>query len=80
MAHKNKVVRSINMQGDHVCVDVFMRPDGTFGFDEYRRDPEDPRGWFSIGSFGGLQFATAEQALERARQDVAWLNDALGDG
>ena len=23
------------------CVDVFSRPDGTFGFEEFRRDPED---------------------------------------
>jgi len=26
------------------CVDVFARPDGTFGFEEFRRDPED-MGW-----------------------------------
>ena len=23
------------------CVDIFSRPDGTFGFEEFRRDPED---------------------------------------
>jgi hypothetical protein len=33
------------------CVDVFARPNGTFGFEEFRRDPEDvgvstPVGYF----------------------------------
>ncbi|HEY2564091.1 MAG TPA: hypothetical protein VGI44_10300, partial [Acidimicrobiales bacterium] len=26
------------------CVDIFSRPDGTFGFEEFRRDPEDMGG------------------------------------
>jgi hypothetical protein len=26
------------------CVDIFSRPDGTFGFEEFRRDPEDRGG------------------------------------
>ena len=41
MAHLNKVIRSINAPGDARCVDLFARPDGSFGFEEYRRDPED---------------------------------------
>lgn len=78
MAHLNKVVRSINMPGEQVCVDIFARPDGTFGFDEYRRDPEDMRGWYSIGNFGDLTFASADLALAAARREVAWLNEVLG--
>jgi hypothetical protein len=23
------------------CVDIFRRPDGSYGFEEFRRDPED---------------------------------------
>ena len=77
MAHQNKVVRSINLDGEMTCVDVFRRPDGTFGFDEYRRDPEDGRGWFSIGRYGHLSFEDAETALTEARRRVGWLNDQL---
>ena len=44
MRAKNLVVKSINAAGEDRCVDIFCRPDGTFGFDEYRRDVEDQRG------------------------------------
>lgn len=73
MAHKNKVMRSINMSGEHICVDIFCRPDGTFGFDEFRRDPEDPSGWFSIGHYGDTIFDSAEAALIAAKKAVHWL-------
>lgn len=74
MAHENKVIHSINLDGDSVCVDVFMRPDGTFGFDEFRRDVEDNRGWFSIGHHGGRVFATADAAMAAARASIGWLD------
>jgi hypothetical protein len=47
MAHINKVVRSINQTGESICVDVFVRPDGSYGFEEYRREPEAGRGLVS---------------------------------
>ena len=34
MAGKNIVLKSINIQGAGRCVDIFMRPDETFGFAE----------------------------------------------
>ena len=46
MAHENKVMKSINAHDSSICVDIFRRPDGTFGFEEYRRDLEDAMGWF----------------------------------
>ena len=77
MAHVNKVIRSINLAGDNICVDVFRRPDGTYGFDEFRRDPEDGRGWYSIGYYGEQTFGSFDQAFEEAKASVAWLRDAL---
>jgi hypothetical protein len=44
MAHANRVLRSIETDDAARCVDLFVRPDGTFGFEEYRRDIEDGRG------------------------------------
>ena len=39
-----KVLTSLeNSAGDH-CVDIFVRVDGTFGFEDYRRDSEGERG------------------------------------
>jgi hypothetical protein len=77
MAHKNKVIRSINLDGEMICVDVFQREDGTFGFDEFRRDPEDTRGWFSIGHFDGFVFNSYESALKDARKTIPWLDRKL---
>jgi hypothetical protein len=27
------------------CADLFLRPDGSCGFEEFRRDPEDTGAW-----------------------------------
>lgn len=77
MAHANQVIQSVNLTGETICVDIFRRPDGTFGFDEFRRDPEDGRGWYSIGHHGDLVFATEVLARQTAIREVHWLADAL---
>ena len=84
MSPKNKVLSSINAPGscaggENRCVDIFQRPDGTFGFEEYRRDSEDGRGWFPVGFFAGLIFDSAEAALGEARMRVIWLGDVTED-
>jgi hypothetical protein len=35
------VLASVEDSDGSRCVDFFSRPDGTFGFEEFRRDPED---------------------------------------
>lgn len=77
MAHKNKVLKSINLMDETRCVDIFLRPDGTFGFEEFRRDIEDNRGWFPIGYFGDRVFSTEKRALAEAFAKVGWLEDAM---
>ncbi len=68
-----KVLTSIeNSTGDH-CVDIFVRADSTFGYEEYRRDPEDMRGWFSLHRHSHQAFATAEDALTEAKSRVEWM-------
>ncbi len=79
MAHKNKVVYSFNMQGELRCVDVFQRTDGSYGFEEYRRDPEDGRGWFAVGHFGEKQFSSPADALVEAEGKVPWLAEVIGN-
>lgn len=67
------VVESIeNAQHDR-CVDVFARPDGSFGFEEFRRDPEDAGAWTPVSYFSGLRYASQEAALTQAARLVAWL-------
>jgi hypothetical protein len=80
MAHVNKVSRSIETPDSGRCVDLFRRPDGTFGFEEYRRDPEDGRGWYPIGQFGEAIFASEAAALAQACRQVPWLQMAVNSG
>lgn len=69
-----RVVASFNSPaGDH-CVDIFLRDDGTFGFEEYRRDVEDMRGWFPLHRYSKQVFATDQDALARAKAAVAWMS------
>ena len=72
------MIRSINLPGDSICVDIFRRPDGSFGYDEFRRDTEDGRGWFSIRHAGTLRFETEQDALAAAVEAVEWLAALIG--
>jgi hypothetical protein len=75
-----KVLRCLeNSSGDH-CVDVFVRADGTFGYEEYRRDPEDGRGWFPLHRYSHQAFATEEDAFAQAKSRVEWMIDAAFAG
>ncbi len=77
MIHKNRVLQSINIDDQNRCVDIFLRPDNTFGFEEFRRDIEDNQGWFPIGFFEDLEFHSEKQALDEALLKVSWLIDAI---
>jgi hypothetical protein len=59
------------------CVDIFRRPDGTFGFEEFRRDPEDMGRWTPIAYFSDREFATELDAVSAARDAVPWLSSVL---
>lgn len=72
---RHQVIRSIETDDGWRCVDIFVRGDGSFGFEEYRKDAEDPRGWFAVGGYGGARFASAGAALADAVRCVAWLGE-----
>ena len=68
-----RVVASFNSPaGDH-CVDIFVRDDGSFGFEEYRRDAEDLSGWFPLNRYSSQVFASDQAALAQAKATVAWM-------
>lgn len=69
---KNKVHCSIEAPGGDVCVDIFQRPDGSWGIEEYRRDVEDGRGWFTTGFLGEARYETRESAESAANELVPW--------
>lgn len=69
-----KVLASLeNLHGDY-CVDLFQRGDGSYGFEEYRRDPEDGR-WRSLHRYSAQVVASLEEARTLARSCVPWLRE-----
>ncbi|MDJ0630267.1 MAG: hypothetical protein QNJ44_18580 [Rhodobacter sp.] len=73
MAHENKVIRSVEDPGGLHCVDILRRPDGRFGYQLCRRDPEDGRGWSVLQCSRPAGFATADGAWAAAAAEFAWL-------
>jgi hypothetical protein len=59
------------------CVDLFRRSDGSFGFEEFRRDVEDAGAWTPVAYHSGATYATKDAALSAAVKAVAWLAEAL---
>jgi len=59
------------------CVDLFSRPDGSFGFEEFRRDPEDAGEWTPVRYYSGASFSNKASALEAALGSVTWLHEAI---
>lgn len=73
----DKVLASLeNPYGDY-CVDIFVREDGSFGFEEYRKDPEDGR-WRSLHRYAGLVFGSQPEATAQATTHVPWLASGPG--
>jgi hypothetical protein len=78
MPAPTKVLTSLENPAGDRCVDVFVRTDGTFGFEEHRRDAEDCGGWFPLHRYSHLVFSTAEGALAQAKSKVEWMVEANG--
>jgi hypothetical protein len=55
------------------CVDIFRRGDGSFGFEEYRRDPEDRGAWTPVAYHAHRVFATLHEAEAAAAGSIAWM-------
>jgi hypothetical protein len=72
-----RVLSSHQTDDAYRCVDIFSRPDGTYGFEEFRRDPEDMGAWTPVSYFSGREFATENAALAAARNAVSWLGPLL---
>ena len=65
-----------NLEHDR-CVDLFSRPDGTFGFEEFRRDPEDGGEWTPVQFYSGVSYRSLDEALNEAKTFVPWLAERL---
>jgi hypothetical protein len=67
------VVASIDNASHDRCVDVFRRPDGTYGYEEFRRDVEDAGAWTPVAYFSHASWPSQEAAMAEAARTVPWL-------
>jgi hypothetical protein len=70
---RTKVIRSLEDADGFRCVDIFERPDGSYGFKEFRRDPEDAGRWTLVGDYSHHSHATTDDALRVAATSIPWL-------
>lgn len=70
------VFASVENDDHDRCVDLFSRPDTTFGFEEFRRDIEDGGFWTPVAYFSVRSFPTRDAARAEALQAVPWLAEA----
>jgi hypothetical protein len=76
--HKSWVVFASIENSDHDrCVDIFYRPDASFGFEEFRRDVEDAGNWTPVQYFSGTAYASSDEAFDAAERAVVWLAETL---
>ena len=69
---KHKVFASFENEYNAHCVDVSQRADGSFGYEEFRRDAEDCGAWQSLASYSQQVFEVQAQALADANCCVNW--------
>lgn len=67
------VLDSIENPEHDRCVDLFRRPDGSFGFEEFRRDVEDAGAWTPVRYYASAAYPSKDAALGAALATVAWL-------
>ena len=67
------VLESVTSADKLFCVDFFRRPDGGFGFEHLRADPEDGGRWTAVGGFDSMVYGSALEASEAAADAVPWL-------
>jgi hypothetical protein len=72
-----KVLASPSTPAVDRCVDIFSRPDGSFGFEEFRRDPEDMGAWTPVAYYSAREYPSEADALAAARATVPWLGAVL---
>ncbi|MFM0629534.1 hypothetical protein [Paraburkholderia xenovorans] len=71
------VFDSIENDEHNRCVDLFLRSDGTYGFEEFRRDVEEGGAWTPVQYYSGAVFPSKEEALGAAIKAVVWLADRV---
>ena len=73
MTMRCTVLASLETEDGTQCVDLFVREDGTFGFEQYRSEYDGSSRWQGLGKYSRLTYASGPEALHAAKQHVPWL-------
>ncbi len=68
------VLASLENPEANRCVDLFVRPDQSHGFEEFRRDPEDSGAWTPVQYYSGLRFSSKEEVCGFRRKPPTYSN------
>jgi hypothetical protein len=71
------VFASVENGAHDKCVDIFYRPDGSFGFEEFRRDVEEQGEWTPLSYYSGSSYPSSPAAYDAAEAAIPWLADVL---
>ncbi len=71
---RHKVLASFEDEHGTHCLDVFVREDGSFGFEEFRFDSDGASRWQSLARHGSTVFPSGAAALSAAQARVPWLS------
>ena len=66
------VINSINNDNNNLCIDFFIRKNKTFGYQEYRKDPENISEWYRIGYYDYKVFLNKDDAYQDAKKTIVW--------
>ena len=66
------VINSINNDNNNLCIDFFIRKNKTFGYQEYRKDPENISEWYRVGSYDYKVFLNKDDAYHDAKKTIVW--------
>ena len=50
-----------------------IRENKTFGFEEYRKDPENIDGWYKVGNYSDKIYKNQKEAYKNACKNILWL-------
>ncbi len=70
-----QALESLEDDNGTFCVDIVQRPDGSFGFELFRRDAEDQGRWTILNLYAAARFPTKDAARAAAVRAVPWLKD-----
>lgn len=73
------VLASLQTADGTRCVDLFRGPDGTFGFEEFRKDSEDRGAWTPLHGYAAASYSSQDEAMAAARRNVSWLDGCNSD-